>query len=95
MTVPTRSRRAIRSSRSMIGPSEEVIEAQLSVQPLDSGHHGHLGRLEPEAALSVLSHLKEPESKEATHKIRMYAGETRITVRLSPERASEWVPLLR
>ena len=41
------------------------------MQPLDSGHRGHLGRLEPEAALSVLSHLEEPESKEATHKIGM------------------------
>ena len=68
----------------MIKPSEERGEAQLSMQPLDSGHRGHLGRLEPEAALSVLSHLEEPESKEATHKIGMYAGEARIAVQAQP-----------
>jgi hypothetical protein len=71
-----------------------VVEVQFPVQSLDSGHGGHLGRLEPEVTLGISSHLKEPESQEAPHKIGMYAGEACKTVQAQPERAGEWVSLL-
>ena len=68
-----------------------VVEVQFAMQPLDSGHCGHLRRLEPDAALSVPGHLEQPKSDEAAYQIRMYAGDACITVQAQPERAGEWV----